>query len=93
MSAIYAKQGTLTTSSVLNVASITTSGASAPNGIRVSGGQGQSGTGENLRVTGTGDLVNNTSSVFWRGNSVDTQVFELSWLGFNHLHRANAATA
>ena len=37
--------------------------------------------------------MNNTSSVFWGGNSVDTQVFELSWLGFNHFYRANAATA
>ena len=93
MTAIAAKQNTLTTSTTLSVASVTTSGYSTMNGVRISGGQGTNGTGANLRVVGTGDLVYNTSSVFWGGNSVDMQVFELSWLGFCHFYRPNASTA
>ena len=91
--AIAPKQNALTASTALNVASVTTSGICNLNGIRVSGGQGQHGTGASLRVTGTGDLVYNTSSLYFGGNSVDTHVFELSWLGFNHFYRPNATTA
>ena len=46
-----------------------------------------------MRVTGTGDLVNNTSALYFGGNSVDTHLFELSWLGFNYFYRANATSA
>ena len=46
-----------------------------------------------MRVTGTGDLVYNTSALYFGGNSVDTHVFELSWLGYSHFYRANASTA
>ena len=49
--------------------------------------------GASLRVTGTGDLVYNASGLYFGGNSVDTQLFELSWLGFNHFYKANASTA
>ena len=93
MTAIAAKMNSTTTSTALSVGSVTTSASSTLNGLRVSGGQGQNGTGASLRVTGTGDLVYNTSSLFFGGNSVDTQLFELSWLGFNHFYRANASTA
>ena len=72
---------------------LTVAGASTVKGCRVSGGQGQHGTGASLRVTGTGDLVNNTSALYFWGNSVDTHLFELSWLGFNYFYRANATSA
>ncbi len=63
------------------------------NGLRVAAGQGTNGTGANLRVVGTGGLVNDTSSVFWGGNSTDLHVIELSWLGWNHFFRPNSSTA
>ena len=63
VTAIAAKQNLLTTSTALSVASVTTSGYSTLNGVRVSGGQGQHGTGASLRLTGTGDLVYNTSGL------------------------------
>ena len=72
---------------------LTVAGTSTVKGCRVSGGQGQHGTGASLRVTGTGDLVNNTSALYFGGNSVDTHLFELSWLGFNYFYRANATSA
>ena len=56
MTAIAAKQNALTTTTALSVASVTTTSASTLNGVRVSGGQGQAGTGANLRVVGTGIL-------------------------------------
>ena len=93
MTAISAKQNLLTTSTALSVASMTTSGYSTLNGVRVSGGQGNHGTGASLRVTGTGDLVYNTSGLYFGGNSVDLHLFELSWLGFAHFYRANASSA
>ena len=49
--------------------------------------------GASLRVTGTGDLIYNTSALYFGGNSVDTHSFELSWLGFNYFYRANATSA
>ena len=93
MTAIAAKMHSPTTSTALSVGSVTTSASSTLNGVRVSGGQGQNGTGASLRVTGTGDLVYNASGLYFGGNSVDTQLFELSWLGFNHFYRPNATTA
>ena len=46
-----------------------------------------------MRVTGTGDLVYNTSTLNFGGNSVDLHAFALSWLGFAHWQRTNASTA
>ena len=107
MCAIAAKQNALTESTALSLSSVTASGdisaiasrnltvagASTVKGCRVSGGQGQHGTGASLRVTGTGDLVYNTAGLYFGGNSVDTHLFELSWLGYAHFYRANASTA
>ncbi len=61
--------------------------------VRLSSGQGQNGTGASLRVAGTGNLVYNTSTLNFGGNSVDLHAFELSWLGFAHFQRPNASTA
>ena len=83
MTGIATKQNLFTTSTALSVASLTTSGYSTLNGVRVSGG-GQYGMGASLRVVGTGDLLYNPSSILFGGNSVDTHQFELSWLGFAH---------
>ena len=93
VSAIAAKQNTLTATTALSVASVTASAYSTLNGVRVAGGQGYAGNGASLRVTGTGDLTYNTSALYFGGNNLDTQSLELSWLGFNHFYRANAATA
>ena len=93
MTAIAAKQNLLTTSTALSVASVTTSGYSTLNGVRVAAGGGQHGTGASLRVTGTGDLAYNPANIFVGGSSVDTHQFELSWLGFANWYRANALTA
>ncbi len=93
MTSLAQKQNLLTTSTSLSLGAVTTSASSTLNGLRVSGGQGQNGTGASLRVTGTGDLVYNTNALYFGGNSVDTQLFELSWLGFNHFYRANTSTA
>ena len=93
VTAISGKQAALTASSNLSIASLTTSAASTLNSVRVSGGQGTNGTGGNLRVVGTGDLVYNTSSVFWGGNSIDMHVLELPWLGYADFHGPNASTA
>ena len=88
------KQNTLTTSSALTVASVsTTSLNTMSGGLRISGGQGREGTGAHLRLTGTGDSVYNTSSCFWGNSSVDLHVWELSWLGYSHFWRPNASTA
>ena len=46
-----------------------------------------------MRVTGTCDLVNNTSGIYFGGTSVDTHLLELSWVGLCHFYRANASTA
>ena len=62
-------------------------------GLRISGGQGTNGTGANLRLTGTGDSVYNTSSVFWSASSTDLHVIELSWLSWAHFYRPNSSTA
>ena len=91
--ALSGKQAALTASSALSVASVTTSAYSTLNGLRVSGGGGAAGTGANLRVTGTGDLVNNPSGLYFGGTSVDTHLLELSWVGLCHFYRANASTA
>ena len=56
-------------------------------GLRISGGQGNNGTGASLRVTGTGDAVYNTSALLFGTSSVDLHQFELSWLEFAHFYR------
>ena len=84
MTSLSGKQAALTTSSNLSVGTVTTSGYSTMNGLRISAGQGRDGTGANLRVVGTGDSVYNTSSVFWGASSVDLHVIELSWLSWAH---------
>ena len=66
--------------------------ASIVQGCRVAGGQGRDGTGASLRVTGAGDLVYNTSALYFGGNGVDLHSFELSWLGYAHFLRGNATT-
>ena len=92
--ALSGKQATLTTSSVLSVASVTTTAVNTMSGgLRISGGQGTNETGALLRLTGTGDSVYNTSSVFWGNSSVDLHVIELSWQGWNHFLRPNSSTA
>ena len=88
------KQNTLTTSSALSVASITTSALSTMSGaLRVSGGGGRDGTGSILRVVSSGDSVYNPASIFFGASNVDLHVHEFSHLGFSHWHRFNAATA
>ena len=91
--ALSGKQATLTTSSALSVASVTTASTSNLNSLRITEAQGYSGTGASLRVTGTGDSVNNTSAVYWGTSSVDTQVIELSWLSWAHFYKSNASAA
>ena len=54
LSAIAAKQGAITSTTVLSASSLTTSGYSTMNGLRIAAGQGYNGTGANLRVVGTG---------------------------------------
>ena len=92
--ALSGKQATLTTSSVLSVSSVTAAAASTMSGgLRISGGQGNNGTGASLRVTGTGDSVYNTSALLFGNSSVDLHQFELSWLSFAHFYRPNSSTA
>jgi len=61
------KMPTINSSTALSANSLTTSGYSTMNGLRVAAGQGLNGTGANLRVVGSGTDggYNNTSSVFW----------------------------
>ena len=88
------KQNTLATTSALGVASITTTSLSTHSGgLRVSGGGGRNGTGSILRVVSSGDATYNPASLFFGASNVDLHVHELSWLGFAHWHRPNAATA
>ena len=92
--AISGKQAALTASSALSVASVTTTAVNTKSGgLRISGGQGRENTGANLRLTGTGDSIYNTSSLFWGNSSVDLHVIELSWQGWNHFFRPNSSTA
>ena len=46
---------------------LTVTGTSTVQGCRVAGGQGRNGTGASLRVTGAGDLVYNTSALYFGG--------------------------
>ena len=46
---------------------LTVTGASTVQGCRIAGGQGRNGTGASLRVTGAGDLVYNTSALYFGG--------------------------
>ena len=92
--AINGKQATLTPTSALSAASVTTTALNTMSGgLRVSGGQGHDGTGASLRVTGTGDAVYNTSALLFGNSSVDLHQFELSWLAFAHFYRPNSSTA
>ena len=61
--------------------------------LRIQGGQGRENAGANLRLTGTGDAVYNTSACIWGNSSVDLHQWELSWLGYSHFYRPNASTA
>ena len=87
------KQATITSSTALSAGSLTTASASNMNGLRITGGQGYQGTGANLQVCGTGDSMYNTSGLFWGTSSVNTMVWELSHLGFNHFYRTSGTGA
>ena len=93
--ALNGKQATITSSTALSAASLTTSGYSTMNGLRIAAGQGRDGVGASLRVVGSGtdNGVHNTSSVYWGQGGVDLNVWELSWLTMGHYWRPIASTA
>ena len=62
-------------------------------GIAITGGGGNFNAGAYLRLLSSGDLVHNTATLGFGNNGVETHLFELSWLGYNHFMRPNASTA
>ena len=100
MTALASKQAAVTASTTLSLSSVTASNTmtaagliTTSGGVLVSGGQGRNWTGASIRATGAGDLVYNTSAVYWGGNGVDLVSVELSWLGWSHFQRASSTAA
>ena len=60
------------------------------NAIKISGGRGTNNTGAYLKIIGSGDLVYNPSAISFGGESVESHVMELSWLGLAHFMRVTA---
>ena len=61
--------------------------------VNITAGRGTYGTGGELNIVGTGDLVYNTSALNFGGSGWVSHCFELSWQGFSHFMGASSTAA
>ena len=75
--------GAFTLNNILNVRNV----------VSITAGRGTYGTGGQLNIVGSGDLVYNTSALNFGGNGWSSHCFELSWLGYAHFMRGTSTAA
>ena len=90
------KQATLTTSTALNVASVTAATVTATTGMTITGGRGNVATwGAQLRVVSSNSsILTAPPQITWGVNGEDHVAWEYNYLGFgSHFWRTSAANS
>ena len=90
------KQATLTTSSALNVASVSAATVTATTGMTITGGRGNTASwGAQLRVVSSNSsILTAPPQITWGVNNEDLVSLELNYLGYlSHFWRSSAANA